>query len=237
LGGKRIRTVAPRYLLMPARDGDRTGDSTNSQLRVKIRAAIAAMPARFSSTMSFELKLALGTVLFLLIMAGTVAVSTALRRVDPPAAVSPALIVPVAGVTADQLVDSWRAPRAEGRKHQGIDIMAPMGTPVRAAMAGSIAKLFRSKRGGITIYQYDAERRLILYYAHLKAYAQGLRVGDRVAQGEVIGFVGRTGNATTTHLHFEMQRTGGGRQWWRGVAFNPFAALRAGRVETQYAGH
>jgi peptidoglycan LD-endopeptidase LytH len=140
-------------------------------------------------------------------------------------------MIPVDGASADRLVDSWGAPRASGRVHEGIDIMAPEGTLVRAAMAGTITKLFRSKRGGITIYETDPSGRLILYYAHLLGYAPGLSEGGKVAQGQIIGRVGATGNATTPHLHFELQHTDAQQRWWKGTAFDPFNALKTGTVE------
>jgi murein DD-endopeptidase MepM/ murein hydrolase activator NlpD len=151
---------------------------------------------------------------------------------DAPAAVQEtrALIVPIAGVAPERLVDSWGAPRGGGRKHQGIDIMAPAGTPVRAAAAGRILKLFKSARGGTTIYQSDTSGRYVLYYAHLQDYAPGLKPGQTVAQGEVIAAVGQTGNATTPHLHFEVQRASASGKWWRGTAINPYLALKAGRM-------
>jgi murein DD-endopeptidase MepM/ murein hydrolase activator NlpD len=154
------------------------------------------------------------------------------KPADAPAAAQEAraLIVPIAGVASDDLVDSWGAPRAGGRKHQGIDIMAPAGTPVMAAAAGRILKLFKSAKGGTTIYQSDPSGRYVLYYAHLQAYAPGLKQGQTVAQGEVIGAVGQTGNATTPHLHFEIQRASASGKWWRGTAVNPYLALKTGRV-------
>ena len=115
------------------------------------------------------------------------------------------LIVPVEGVQTSQLVDTWGAARSEGRKHEGIDIMARMGTPVRAAADGTIAKFFTSKRGGTTGYEFDQTGRIIYYYAHLSAYAAGLKEGDQVRQGQLIAYVGQTGNATMPHLHFEIR--------------------------------
>lgn len=175
--------------------------------------------------MRLEHKVALNTVLFLAVLVGAGVVSAAMRTAEQT------LIVPVLGARAEQLVDSWGAPRGRKRVHKGIDIMAREGTPVRAAMAGTIAKLFRSKRGGVTVYQFDPGGRLVLYYAHLKGYAWGLREGDKIAQGQMIGTVGRTGNATTPHLHFEILHANDKRQWWRGLAINPYWVLKTGRIE------
>jgi peptidoglycan LD-endopeptidase LytH len=140
------------------------------------------------------------------------------------------LIVPIKGVSVNRLVDTWGAPRDGGRHHEGIDIIVPAWTPVRAAASGTIVKLYSSSRGGVTVYQTDTSGRLILYYAHLNGYVPGLREGMRVKQGQEIAFVGQTGNATVPHLHFEVQRAGAAGQWWRAEAVNPYLALRDGRV-------
>lgn len=139
------------------------------------------------------------------------------------------LIVPVANLTANALADTWGAARAGGRTHQGIDIMAAEGTPVLAAANGRLVRFFDSERGGVTIYQFDADERYVYYYAHLSARAN-VREGQSVLQGDVIGFVGRTGNATTPHLHFEIQRLTPERKWWRAEAVNPYPYLLAGQT-------
>ena len=141
------------------------------------------------------------------------------------------LIVPVEGVSRSRLNDTWGAPRDGGRTHKGIDIMADTGTPVRAAAAGKIIKLIESAKGGTTVYQTDENGRYIFYYAHLNGYAENLHVGQRVRQGELIAYVGETGNAPVPHLHFEIQTQSSGRKWWRGVAMNPYPVLKAGHVE------
>ena len=153
---------------------------------------------------------------------------------DAPPAVPPVsaaeLVVPVAGVSKSKLVDTWGAPRDGGRSHRGIDIMASKGTPVRATADGTIIKLFESDLGGTTIYQADAEGRLIFYYAHLDRYAKNLKEGNSVSQGETIGYVGKSGNAPMPHLHFEIQSQNNAKQWWAGKAFNPYPGLKAGRI-------
>ena len=112
--------------------------------------------------------------------------------------------------------------------HEALDIMAPRGTPVVAADDGTVAKLFKSVPGGITVYQFDESGALAYYYAHLDRYAAGLREGDRVKRGQVIGYVGSTGNARADapHLHFTVFALGADRKWWKGVAINPHAALK-----------
>ncbi|MBC7767765.1 MAG: M23 family metallopeptidase [Phycisphaerales bacterium] len=139
------------------------------------------------------------------------------------------LIIPVEGFARANLTDTFGAARSEGRSHLGIDIMAAAGTPVLAAADGEIAKLHDSERGGLSIYQFDRTGRLILYYAHLESRAPGLEEGRAVRQGDIIGYVGMTGNASTPHLHFEIQHRKEDRSWWRGQAVNPYPHLRSGQ--------
>jgi murein DD-endopeptidase MepM/ murein hydrolase activator NlpD len=140
------------------------------------------------------------------------------------------LIVPVRGLSAADISDTWGAARGEGRQHEGVDIMAPHGAPVLAAADGEIVRFWNSERGGVTVYQADESGQLVYYYAHLSAYADNLKEGDRVRQGDVIGYVGATGNATTPHLHFEIQRTPDARRWWNGRAVNPYPYLTSGEA-------
>lgn len=203
-------------------------------------AAVRVRPRtkRASPNLAVEVKTALGVVAVLALMgvatlttrpqpsdASAVSLSTApariARRGDAP------LIIPVDGVDRSDLVDTWGDARGEGRTHKGVDIMAPHGAPVRAAVSGHIEKLTGSARGGLSIYLRDARGELIYAYNHLQGYEERLREGDKVVQGQLIGFVGSTGNATAPHLHFEIQRTAPGR--WNGEAINPYPALRNGR--------
>jgi murein DD-endopeptidase MepM/ murein hydrolase activator NlpD len=140
------------------------------------------------------------------------------------------LIIPVTGLSSADLVDTWGDARSEGRSHQGIDIMAPRGRAVVAAVDGRIVKFFDSDRGGTTIYQFDGRGRYVYYYAHLESRAVGLNEGDIVRQGDIIGYVGSTGNATTPHLHFEIQLLGPEQQWWRATSVNPYTYLVDGRT-------
>src|SRR5205085_1900383 len=121
----------------------------------------------------------------------------------PPARA--ALHMPIEGATLRELRDSFMDARG-GRRHHAIDIMAPRGTPVVAAVDGLVAKVYRHALGGLSVYQYDAERRFAYYYAHLDAFAPGLAAGQRLAAGELVGYVGTSGNATpgSPHLHFAM---------------------------------
>ena len=137
------------------------------------------------------------------------------------------LLLPVAGVRAGQLVDTYADARSEGRVHDAIDIMAPRGTPVLAASDGTVAKLFTSKLGGLTIYEFDPTSTWVYYYAHLDRYADGLAEGQPLRRGDVIGHVGSSGNASpdAPHLHFEVSRLGPEKNWWQATPVNPYPLL------------
>ena len=145
----------------------------------------------------------------------------ALRRRD--------LKIPVDGVDDDDLRDTYADSRGSGRQHEALDIMAPRHTPVRAVEDGTIAKLYLSEGGGgVTIYQFDPSRTYSYYYAHLDRYAPGLREGQAVKRGELIGYVGSTGNASPSapHLHFAIYRLTPDRQWWKGEPINAYPVLK-----------
>jgi murein DD-endopeptidase MepM/ murein hydrolase activator NlpD len=139
----------------------------------------------------------------------------------------PALMaLPIAGLTAKDLVDTFDQKRGTSR-HEAIDIMEPRGTPVHAVVEGVIVKLFLSKPGGNTIYLFDDSQLYSYYYAHLDRYAANLHEGQRVSPGEVIGYVGSTGNASADapHLHFAIFRLGPEKRWWQGTPVNPYELL------------
>jgi murein DD-endopeptidase MepM/ murein hydrolase activator NlpD len=125
------------------------------------------------------------------------------------------------------LLDTFTEARSQGRVHDAIDIPAPAGTPVLAATDGELIKLFQSERGGTTIYQLSTNPRVMLYYAHLQRYADGLAAGKLVKQGEVIGYVGDTGNAGAGnfHLHFSISIVADPRRYWEGTNINPYPLL------------
>lgn len=171
---------------------------------------------------------------------GIVTAAGDVKTVDPasgpPVAVADAVVVgpaglaiPVVGVTKEQLVDTYTQARAGGaRRHDAIDIMAPVGRPVVAAAPGTVEKLFNSPGGGgITAYVRSDDGLWIYYYAHLSAYAPGLREGQRVRRGTPIGFVGHSGNANPEgpHLHFAISRMQAGEKWHQGAAINPYPLL------------
>ena len=136
--------------------------------------------------------------------------------------------MPIEGLKAKDLLDSFDQMRGAS-KHEAIDIMAPLGTPVHAVVSGTIRKLFLSKPGGHTIYEFDEAGEHSYYYAHLQRYADGLREGLHVERGDIIAYVGSTGNADpgTPHLHFAIFELGPERLWWKGKAVNPYPGLVA----------
>jgi murein DD-endopeptidase MepM/ murein hydrolase activator NlpD len=142
--------------------------------------------------------------------------------------VSKQLAVPVAGIEASSLKSTFTESRSGGRRHEAMDILAPRGTAVVAAGEGRIVKLFTSALGGLTIYQFDPEERFCYYYAHLDGYAADLTEGQLVQRGQVIGYVGTTGNAPpgTPHLHFAIYKLGPEKRWWDGAAIDPQLVLR-----------
>ena len=141
------------------------------------------------------------------------------------------LAIPVAGISAGELQDTYTQSRSGGRVHNAIDIMAPHGTPVVASAPGTVEKIYDSKGGGgLTVYVRSPDRAWIFYYAHLQDYAPGLREGQVLKQGDPIGTVGSTGNANPAgpHLHFAVHRMAEGEDWHEGTAVNPYPLL-AGR--------
>lgn len=114
------------------------------------------------------------------------------------------LLVPVAGLGAARIADTWQAPRDGGRRrHEGQDLFAPRGTSVHSATAGYVMRVGENPLGGRSVWVIGAGGRRY-YYAHLDAWAPGLSIGDRVEPGTLLGRVGNTGNArgTPPHLHF-----------------------------------
>jgi murein DD-endopeptidase MepM/ murein hydrolase activator NlpD len=133
------------------------------------------------------------------------------------------LLFPVQGFDLAQLRDTFHERRGKAT-HEALDIMARRGTPVLAVDDGRVVKLFRSVPGGITLYQFDAAETVAYYYAHLDGYAPGIAEGKQVKRGDVIGYVGSTGNAApdAPHLHFAIFKLGPDRKWWKGEAVNPY---------------
>ena len=129
---------------------------------------------------------------------------------------------------AEKLVRSYHDARSGQREHEALDILAPKGTPVVAVEEGTVAKLFNSKAGGITLYQFDPGQQYSYYYAHLERYADGLQEGNHVQRGQVLGYAGTSGNAPkdTPHLHFAIFRLTEKKQWWQGSPIDPYEVLK-----------
>ena len=138
------------------------------------------------------------------------------------------LLMPVQGISREALVDSFYEGRGTSRMHEAIDILAPRNTPVVAVEDGIIERLWYSDNGGNTIYEFDPSRTYAYYYAHLENYAGGLKEGQSVRKGEVIGYVGTSGNAPpdTPHLHFTIFKLTPAKHWWEGTAINPYPILK-----------
>jgi len=137
------------------------------------------------------------------------------------------LMVPVAGVNVNQLVDTFHDKRS-GHMHEALDIPAPRGTQVLAAVEGNVAKLFNSRDGGLTVYQFDNNGVYCYYYAHLDRYAPNLKEGMLLRKGDVVGYVGTTGDAppNAPHLHFAVFKLGPEKKWWKGTALDPLPMLK-----------
>ena len=138
------------------------------------------------------------------------------------------LTLPVQGIKQDQLTDTFNDMRGTSRRHEALDVLAPRHTPVLAVEDGTIAKLFVSDAGGITLYQFDPTSAYAYYYAHLERYADGLKEGAPIKRGQVLGYVGTTGNAPrdTPHLHFAIFKLGDDKKWWQGTPIDPYSVLK-----------
>jgi murein DD-endopeptidase MepM/ murein hydrolase activator NlpD len=160
------------------------------------------------------------------ILCGTTAV--AMAYFQQPLA-SRTLGLPVAHMKLSDMLDTFNESRGGERRHEATDVVAPRGTEVLAVEDGTIVKLFWSKAGGRTIYQFDPSERYCFYYAHLDGYQSKLVEGMHVRQGQVIGYVGTTGNAAakSPHLHFGITEVGVGKKWWGGTPIDPYPLLRA----------
>jgi murein DD-endopeptidase MepM/ murein hydrolase activator NlpD len=138
------------------------------------------------------------------------------------------LRVPIDGENIESLKGGFAETRGGSRPHEAVDMLAPRNTPVHAVESGTIAKLFTSKAGGLTVYQFDPAGHLCYYYAHLERYADGLKDGQAVSQGDVIGYVGTSGNAppNTPHLHFAVFELNADKRWWQGRPLDPYLVFR-----------
>jgi murein DD-endopeptidase MepM/ murein hydrolase activator NlpD len=141
---------------------------------------------------------------------------------------SEGIIVPVSGVAAEDLVDTFDQARDGTRHHSALDIMAPRNTPVIAAVDGKVLKLHNSVAGGLTIYLSDKSGHFEMLYGHLDSYRPGIAEGQALTKGQIIGFTGSTGNASpdAPHLHFQVMRNDNQKEWWKGTPVNPFPVFR-----------
>ena len=153
--------------------------------------------------------------------------ATAVTTSDAAVPVENQLLIPVAGIHAGALKDTFNDARGSERGHEAIDILAPSGTQVFAVADGKVTKLFTSKPGGLTVYQFDTSEKFAYYYAHLDRYATDVKEGMTLKCGDLIGYVGSSGNADpkTPHLHFAIFALGPEKQWWEGTPINPFPLL------------
>ncbi len=153
-----------------------------------------------------------------------VPVRTVSDRETPPSFSTDRLLIPVQDVAPGDLTDTYAARRSGGRTHNALDIMAPRGTPALAVADGEVVRITRNRLGGNVLYLRSPDGAYDFYYAHLDGYADGLTVGQTVRQGDVLGFVGTTGNASRTapHLHFQVLRLDARG---RGTPVNPYRML------------
>lgn len=137
------------------------------------------------------------------------------------------LMIPVEGIKPADISDNYNQPRGTDRIHEALDIMAPKGTRVFATADGKVAKLFNSKQGGLTVYQFDPTETYAYYYAHLDRYADGIKEGDVLKRGDLLGYVGVTGNSDPNgpHLHFAVFELTAEKQWWKGTPVNPYPLM------------
>lgn len=208
VGANAVYYAMTRPPVAAAANGDRTADAT-PQSSPPLRSAQHSTPIATARPA----------------LAPPVAQTRAAPQV--PAGAPDRLLIPVQGITAAQLQDTFTDARGEGRSHDAIDIMAPSGTPVLAVADGPVEKLFDSKQGGLTVYQFNVDRTHAYYYAHLQDYAPGLAEKQFLRRGQLVGRVGYTGNANpdAPHLHFAVFVLGPERRWWEGTAINPYPLL------------
>jgi murein DD-endopeptidase MepM/ murein hydrolase activator NlpD len=211
------RVASARFVLLKVRINE-TGDAM--RIRITWRGAMVVVALA-------EAAAGLAVLVYLAVSGRQLVIAFRAPPVATPAAES-GLIVPVAGVGRQELRDSYLAPRSGGRSHLGIDIMARDGTPVLAAATGTIVKRDSSGLGGISLYQRGVDGSTIYFYAHLSGYRAGIKEGDLVRQGDVIAYVGHTGNAQASapHLHFGVYTVTDPNRWWHGRDINPYGLLK-----------
>ncbi len=155
------------------------------------------------------------------------AVNGAVATASASGAPAGKLLLPVEGIKLADLRDNFDQPRGADRHHEALDIMAPKGTKVLAVADGKLVKLFNSKPGGLTVYQFDPSEKYAYYYAHLDRYADGVKEGMDLKRGDLVGYVGVTGNSdpNAPHLHFAVVELTAEKKWWKGTPINPFPLI------------
>jgi murein DD-endopeptidase MepM/ murein hydrolase activator NlpD len=145
----------------------------------------------------------------------------------PAAPAAGKLLLPVEGIKLAELSDNFDQARGAERHHEALDIMAPKGSKVVAVADGKLVKLFNSKPGGLTVYQFDPDEKYAYYYAHLDRYAEGVKEGMQLKRGDLVGYVGVSGNADpgAPHLHFAVVALTAEKKWWKGTPINPFPLI------------
>ena len=187
--------------------------------RLSLRTAVIAAAL-------LEAGLLIGLAIYLAVSGRALVIDVQSREERWRAEASGALAIPVAGVRAQDLKNTWGEARSGGREHKGIDIFAARGTPVLAAAAGVIIRHDTAGAGGIAVYERDLDGRTVYYYAHLDRVRPGLKPGDLVRQGDVIGFVGSTGNVSgSPHLHFGVSTVTDPNRLSSGRDLNPYPLL------------
>jgi murein DD-endopeptidase MepM/ murein hydrolase activator NlpD len=184
-----------------------------------------------------EAGLLLGLVIYLAVSGRALVVSLPSREERWRVQASAGLVIPVAGVRAAELRNTYGDARSGGRAHKGVDIFAPRGTPVVAAAAGIVVERDSGGAGGRSVYERDLDGRTFYYYAHLDGWRAGLKAGDLVRQGDVLGYVGSTGNVSgSPHLHFEVFTVTDPNRWADGRELNPYMLLRTAPTTPRPAG-
>jgi murein DD-endopeptidase MepM/ murein hydrolase activator NlpD len=135
------------------------------------------------------------------------------------------LIMPTQGIKPSTLLNTYRI--SGGSHHRATDIMAPRNTPLVAVTDATVHRMYHGKTAGISVYLLDENGSILYYYAHLSRYAEGLKEGMSVKKGDVIGYVGTTGNAKgrLPHVHFSIFKAPNPKRWWKVAALNPYYVL------------
>ena len=217
--------IPARFLLLPSSESPPSpaDETTMRRPRITLRAVVIGIALAEGAVL-------IGLGVYLAASDQALVIDLVPRATLRAAEESARLTIPVAGVREEELKDSWGAARSGGRAHKGVDIFAPAGTPVLAAAEAVLVRADTTGAGGNALYLRGMDGRTVYYYAHLQRFRAGLRPGDLVRRGEVIGFVGSTGNVSgSPHLHFGVSVVADPNRVGRGRDLNPYPLLRGGR--------